>query len=202
MNSRHYITASRLPTSDLGECLSMVPRNTRGHCRETKGHQAARLFILWHLKASLPLLKPSMCVAKGSTWRISIWERSGVQQVTAPSRGPRASRLERNRCKLSLTSHSSGGTWGPGEGWREKGVPPGHRELESHLRLESDLNALSSVIMFRNALFLFSHWFLTSESLKRQNVYELVPTITPPSSYIFHKIPSWRMPHCWVLFLF
>lgn len=46
------------------------------------------------------------------------------------------------------------------------GPPPDHRELESHLRLKLDLNALNSVIKFRNPLFLFSYWFLISKSLK------------------------------------
>lgn len=67
----------------------------------------------------------------------------------------------------SLTSHSTGKIL-------RLCPPPGHRAPEPHLRLESDLNALSSVIKISNALFQFSDSFLRSESLKRQNVYVLV----------------------------
>ena len=51
--------------------------------------------------------------------------------------------------------------WVETEVQRGLSSPPGHRELDSHLRQESDISALSSVIKFRNALFLFSCSLLT-----------------------------------------
>ena len=163
MDFWHYKAGCRLPTSDLGGCVNVIPTNTRGRCRETKGHQVSRppFLGLTHLKASLPLLKPSVCIAEGSTRSTSTAKRPGVQQVVTPLWRSRASPLERITDKLSLTFPSSGGKT---EVQRGLGPPLGHRKLESHPRLKSDLNALSSVIKFRNLLFLF-YWFLTSKSL-------------------------------------
>ena len=117
--------------------------------------------------------------------------------MVVPPWRARASQLERIRCKLSLTSYSTGWKLRSREGWALL-------QVTENWILISDKNQTSVLSVQWLNLEMHYFYFLARSShfsLWKGKVFlNLFLQSHLPALTFLHKIPSWIMPYCWVLF--